>query len=469
MSGLVRHPRIHRRRDRLGTVRILEAIRKSASRPATTRPGRPKCTAWCRKCRSAKRRRFTRAPYGAAKMYAHWITVNYRESYGMFACNGILFNHESPGAAKLCHSQDHAGRRPDQGRHAGQLKNPTIMWSRPEKPIRSRVPGRSFLARRHEWKDYVEFDARYERPAEVDLLIGDASKAKAKLGWEPRTTFHDLVRLMVDEEIASLGQSESWPETRVVVTGGAGFLGSFVVDKLGARLQDDYRPASADYDLRDATTLSACTKKRGPMSSCISRRSSAGSAQPGQPGRFFYDNAIMGIQLIEYARQMGVQKRAVERLPGRNQCALRAGEKDDAGSDAGVRQQYGFNGIFLLPCAEAKAAGRSEIVLWGDGTPTREFLYVEDAAEGLLRAAESYNGDQPVNLGTGEEIHIKDLATVIAAEVGFSGEIVWDTTKPNGQPRRCLMMCRGRRTVRLRGPEHASAGHRQDWRLVQPA
>ena len=132
------------------------------------------------------------------------------------------------------------------------------------------------------------------------------------------------------------------------------------------------------------------------------------------------------------------------------------------------REQYGFNGIFLLPvnlygprdnfdlhtshvipalirkCAEAKAQGRSEIVLWGDGTPTREFLYVEDAAEGILLAAERYEGAEPVNLGTGEEILIRDLARVVAEEVGFAGDVIWDTSKPNGQPRRCLDVSRAR-------------------------
>ena len=135
------------------------------------------------------------------------------------------------------------------------------------------------------------------------------------------------------------------------------------------------------------------------------------------------------------------------------------------------RQQYGFNSIVLFPvnlygprdnfdletshvipalirkCAEARHNGKSEIVLWGDGTPTREFLYVEDAAKGILLAAEQYNDSQPLNLGTGEEISIKDLADIIAAELGFQGRIVWDHTKPNGQPRRCLDVSRIKQTI----------------------
>ena len=282
-----------------------------------------------------------------------------------------------------------------------------------------------------------------------------------------------------------------WPETRVVVTGGAGFLGSFVVDKLEERgCRTIVVPRSADYDLRDRDDIVRLYEEARPDVVLHLAAVVGGiGANQGNPGRFFYDNAIMGIQLIEYARQMGVQKFVATGticaypkftpIPF-HEDELWSGYPEETNAPYGLakkmmlvqtqayRQQYGFNGIFLLPvnlygprdnfdlntshvipalirkCAEARNAGRSEIVLWGDGTPTREFLYVEDAAEGLLRAAESYSGDLPVNLGTGEEIHIKDLAKVVAAEVGFSGEIIWDTTKPNGQPRRCLDVSRAK-------------------------
>ena len=287
-------------------------------------------------------------------------------------------------------------------------------------------------------------------------------------------------------------QSEiNWPESRVVVTGGAGFLGSFVVEKLGERgCKEVIVPRSADYDLRDRDDIVRLYEEAKPDIVLHLAAVVGGiGANQSNPGRFFYDNAIMGIQLIEYARQMGVKKFVATGTI----CAypkftpipfqedeLWSGYPEETNAPYGLakkmmlvqtqayRQQYGFNGIFLLPvnlygprdnfdlntshvipalirkCAEARAAGRSEIVLWGDGTPTREFLYVEDAAEGLLRAAESYSGDLPINLGTGEEIHIRDLAALIATEVGFSGKIVWDTTKPNGQPRRCLDVTRAK-------------------------
>ncbi len=296
---------------------------------------------------------------------------------------------------------------------------------------------------------------------------------------------------MQDQTNQDLIREVYWPETRVVVTGGAGFLGSFVVDKLQERgCRTIVVPRSADYDLRDRDDIVRLYKEARPDIVLHLAAVVGGiGANQQNPGRFFYDNAIMGIQLIEYARLMGVQKFVAtgticaypkfasipfqedelwDGYPEETNAPYGLAKKMMLVQTQSYRQQYGFNGIYLLPvnlygprdnfdlntshvipalirkCAEAKKAGRSEIVLWGDGTPTREFLYVEDAAEGLLLAAERYNGDQPVNLGTGQEIRIRDLAAVIAEEVGFSGEIVWDTTKPNGQPRRCLDVSRAK-------------------------
>ncbi len=277
----------------------------------------------------------------------------------------------------------------------------------------------------------------------------------------------------------------------MVVTGGAGFLGSFVVEKLQARgCREIFVPRSTDYDLRDRDAiLRLYAETRPDVVIHLAAVVGGIGANRGNPGRFFYDNAIMGIQLIEHARLAGVKKFVATGticsypkftpIPFREDD-LWDGYPEETNAPYGLakkmmlvqtqayREQYGFNGIFLLPvnlygprdnfdlhtshvipalirkCAEAKKEGRAEIVLWGDGSPTREFLYVEDAAEGILLAAERYNGEQPVNLGTGEEITIRDLAQVIAAEVGFGGGIVWDTAKPNGQPRRCLDVTRAR-------------------------
>ncbi len=281
-------------------------------------------------------------------------------------------------------------------------------------------------------------------------------------------------------------------EKRVIVTGGAGFLGSFVVEKLRERsCRNVVVPRSKDYDLRDRDAILRLFKQAQPHI-VIHLAAVVGGigANRANPGRFFYDNAIMGIQLMEYARQFGVEK-FVEigticaypkftPVPFKEE-ELWNGYPEETNAPYGLakkmllvqvqayRAQYGFNAVYLLPvnlygpgdnldletshvipamirkCVEAKETRRREIVLWGDGSPTREFLYVEDAAEGILLATERYDGNEPVNLGTGEEIAIRDLANMIAAEVGFTGEIIWDTTKPNGQPRRCLDVTRAKK------------------------
>jgi len=280
-----------------------------------------------------------------------------------------------------------------------------------------------------------------------------------------------------------------WREKRVLVTGGAGFLGSFVVEKLREQgCQNITVPRSKEYDLRDRDAIIRLyTETRPHIVMHLAAVVGGIGANRMHPGRFFYDNAIMGIQLLEYARQFGVEKFVAtgtvcaypkftptpfkeddlwEGYPEETNAPYGLAKKMLLVQAQAYRAQYGFNAIYLLPvnlygprdnfdletshvipalirkCVEAKDAGYREIVLWGDGSPTREFLYVEDAADGLLRATERYDGDQPVNLGTGEEIAIRDLAQMIAAEVGFTGAIVWDSTKPNGQPRRCMDVSR---------------------------
>ena len=292
-----------------------------------------------------------------------------------------------------------------------------------------------------------------------------------------------------------------WSDKRVVVTGGAGFLGSFLVEHLRAK---DCRavvvPRSKDYDLveMDAVRRLYADAKPDVVIHLAARVGGIGANQ-ANPGRFFYDNLMMGTQLIEVGRQLGIKKFvAIGTICAYPNYApipfkeddLWAGFPEETNAPYGLakkmmlvqsqayRQQYGFNSIVLFPvnlygprdnfdletshvipalirkCAEAQQNGKPEIVLWGDGTPTREFLYVEDAAEGILLAAEQYNDSRPLNLGTGEELSIKTLAGIIAAEVGFHGRILWDPTKPNGQPRRCLDISRIKQTIGFQ-PTHS--------------
>jgi GDP-L-fucose synthase len=276
----------------------------------------------------------------------------------------------------------------------------------------------------------------------------------------------------------------SKPE-RIVVTGGSGFLGSAVVGELRARdYQEIIIPRSKTYDLRTEAGITRLYQETQPQI-VIHLAAVVGGigANRANPGRFFYDNAVMGIQMMEYARRFEVEKFVAvgticaypkfAPVPFREED-LWNGYPEETNAPYGLakkmmlvqaqayRAQYGFNAIYLLPvnlygpgdnfdldsshvipalirkCVEAQANKRDHVVLWGDGSPTREFLYVEDAAKGIVAATERYDGSEPVNFGTGQEISIRELAQMIAKEVGFAGEIVWDTTKPNGQPRRCL-------------------------------
>jgi GDP-L-fucose synthase len=276
---------------------------------------------------------------------------------------------------------------------------------------------------------------------------------------------------------------------RVCVTGGGGFLGSFVVEELERRgCRDIFVPRRKQYDLTTTDGIERLFADARPQVLFHLAAVVGGiGANRHNPGSFFYANAIMGIQLIEYARRHGVEKTIVAGttcsypkftpLPFREE-ALWDGYPEETNAPYGIakkallvqcqayRQQYGMNAIYLLPvnlygprdnfdlesshvipalirkCVEAQQMGAGEIVCWGDGSPTRAFLYAPDAAEGLVLAAERYNGAEPVNLGTPEEVSIRDLVETIARLCRFEGHIVWDTTQPNGQPRRCLDVSR---------------------------
>ena len=276
-----------------------------------------------------------------------------------------------------------------------------------------------------------------------------------------------------------------WQGKRVCVTGGAGFLGSFVTAQLRQRgASDIFIPHIEDYDLVQLGDIQRMLNDARPdVIIHLAAHVGGIGANRTHPAEFFYDNLMMGVQLMHEAWKQGVQKfvaiGTVCAYPKFTPVPFKEddlwnGYPEETNAPYGLakkmllvqaqayRQQYGYNAIFLLPvnlygpgdnfnpesshvipalirkCLEAQESGQKEVVVWGDGSPTREFVYAEDAARGIVMASEAYDGPEPVNIGSGYEISIKNLAERIARLAGFEGRLVWDTSKPNGQPRRGL-------------------------------
>ncbi len=306
-----------------------------------------------------------------------------------------------------------------------------------------------------------------------------------------------------------------WQGRRVVVTGGAGFLGSFVVERLQNFGADVFVPRHRVYDLVQLDAVRALLADARPdMIIHLAARVGGIGANREHPAGFFYDNLMMGTQLMHEAYQAGVAKFVAlgtvcaypkfapipfqendlwNGYPEETNAPYGLAKKMLLVQSQSYRQEYGYNSIFLLPvnlygprdnfdpasshvipalikkCVEAKARGDQEIVAWGDGSPTREFLYVEDAAEGILLAAERYNRSDPVNLGSADEISIKDLVQTVARLTGFEGRLVWDTSQPNGQPRRKLDISRAEIEFGFRSSTSFEDGLRRtlDWYMAQ--
>lgn len=299
-----------------------------------------------------------------------------------------------------------------------------------------------------------------------------------------------------------------WQNKRVTVTGGAGFLGSFIVEKLRARGANEiFVPRMRDYDLTQPDEISRMLDEARP-NLVIHAAALAGGigVNRARPGEFFYKNLMMGVPLMHQAWERGVEKFVAlgticsypkfASTPFREED-LWDGYPEETNAPYGLakkmllvqaqayRQQYGYNAIFLLPVnlygprdnfnletshvipalirkfIEAEERGDKQVELWGDGSPTREFLYVEDAAEGVVLAAERYNDSEPVNLGSGREISIKNLAELIGRLTGYQGEFHWNTEKPNGQPRRLLDVSRAEKYFGFRAGTDFEEGLRR--------
>ena len=306
--------------------------------------------------------------------------------------------------------------------------------------------------------------------------------------------------------------SFNWSDKRVLLTGGAGFLGSFVAERLAkVGCREVFIPRSRDYNLTKETAVVEVYKASRPDIVLHLAASVGGiGANRENPGKFFYENAAMGINLIEQARHFGVKKFVCVGttcsypkfcpIPFR-EADLWEGYPEETNAPYGIakkallvmlqgyREQYGLNGVYLVPvnlygprdnfdpssshvipalirkCVEAIDRNDSEIVCWGTGSASRQFLHAEDAADGIMLAAEKMNTGEPVNLATGEEITIKNLVELIVELTGFKGKIVWDATKPDGQPRRKLDNERAEKLLGFHGTVTFREGLKQtiDW------
>jgi GDP-L-fucose synthase len=291
---------------------------------------------------------------------------------------------------------------------------------------------------------------------------------------------------------------------RVLITGGGGFLGSHLVDRVRRDGIEPFVARRRDYDLTDATDVARLFEAAQPeLVIHLAAEVGGIGANRANPGRYWYSNLMMGAHVLEQSRAAGVRKLVLlgticaypkfapvpfreetlwDGYPEETNAPYGVAKKTLLVGAQGYREQYGLDAVYLLPVnlygprdnfdletshvipalvrkmVEAQERGEPEIVLWGDGSPTREFLYVDDCAEGIWLAAQRYDGADPVNLGTGEEISIRALAELVAELTGYEGDIVWDATKPNGQPRRKLDVSRAEELFGFRAHTALRAG-----------
>ncbi len=535
----------------LGTVRLLDAIRKLGKDVRFYQAGSSEMFGRVREVPQSELTPFyPRSPYACAKVGAHWMTVNFRESYDLFASNGILFNHESPrrGATFVTKKISRAFARIKAGidpcvylgnlearRDWGYAKEYVeVMW----RMLQHDTPDdfvvatgtnhsiRDFAQRAGHYAGYdlvwegagldevgmdrttgkilVRIDKRYYRLAEVERLVGDASKAERDLGWKPQTDFDQLVKIMTEHDMQEYGVSGGAPilfeqnstdqsaiakDAKIFVAGHKGLVGSAIVRALKAKGYNNIISRSKEeLDLRDQRGVDAFFAQEKPEYVYLAAARVGGIlANDTHKADFIYDNLSIETNVISSAHKYGVKKllflgssciypRGAQQ-PMKEDALLEGALEptNDAYAIAKIagiylcrsyRQQYGSNFISVMPTnlygpgdnfdlesshvipaliakfVKAKNEGSSSVNIWGTGKPRREFLHVDDLADACIFLMESYQDAELVNIGTGVDITIEQLAKSIAEKVGFTGALRFDTSKPDGTPRKLLDVSR---------------------------
>ena len=521
----------------MGTLRLLEAIRHAERPIRFYQAGSSEMFGMVQERPQRETTPFyPRSPYAVSKVFSHWMTVQYREAYGMFAANGILFNHESPrrGATfvtrKITRGVAAIVAGTERKLYLGNLDSRRDWGFAPEyveamwRMLQQETPDDFVVAtgEMHTVREFVELafslvgldwqDVRRVRPALPPADRGGRA-VRRRIQGSPSPRLGAADHVCRDREgHAPCRPRRARPRSRrrcgcaarhrtslmgslqgrrVMVTGGGGFLGKAVVERVRRQgAAEVFVPRSRDYDLRRRSEIErALVDGRPDVVIHLAAVVGGIGANRENPGRFFYENAIMGIELIEAARLAKVEKFVTigtvcaypkftpvpfheddiwNGYPEETNAPYGLAKKMLLVQSQAYRAQYGMNATFLVPvnlygpgdnfdpnsshvipalikkCIDARDAGAPSVEVWGTGAASREFLYVDDAAEGIVLAADRYDGADPVNLGVGQEITIRDLVELIVRLTRYEGEIVWDATKPDGQPRRALDTSRAR-------------------------
>jgi GDPmannose 4,6-dehydratase len=533
----------------MGTIRLLDAIKETGVKTKFYQASSSEMFGQVQEVPQRETTPFhPRSPYGCAKVFSYWITKNYRESYGLFAVNGILFNHESPrrgetfvtrkitkGLSRIklgMQDKIYIGNleaRRDWGYAKDYVEG---MWQM----LQQDRPDDFVLAtgETHSIREFIEetcrlldidlvwryeglaeqgldrrtnqviiaIDKKYFRPAEVDLLIGDYSKAKTILGWEPSIKFKELVKLMTEADYKTASQGLSLPQelilsskeetlefmpktAKIFVAGHKGLVGSALVRKLKDKGYNNLvLRTRAELDLLDQTAVKNFFEIEKPEFVFLAAAKVGGiMANKEHKADFIYENLLVQNNIIYNAYKSGVKKLlflgssciypklAPQPLKEEYLMSDKLEETNDAyalAKIAGIKmcqsfnEQYGTNFISVMPTNlygpndrfdlqaghvlpvlirrfyEAKTNNQTSIVLWGTGQVYREFLHVDDLADACLWLMNNYHDSSIINIGTGVDLTIKELAETIKNLIGYQGTIVWDSSKPDGTPRKLL-------------------------------